>query len=136
MSYPSKEKQVISSSCSSSGSLWKSACCGAAAGIANGLLGAGGGTLLIPLLHRLRVVEDRRLFPTALCVMLPISAISLAVYLLRGTLTVAVALPYCIGGLAGGLLGGLLYQRIPTFLLRLVLGALMLWGGLRILLSE
>lgn len=110
------------------------AICGGAAGIANGLLGAGGGMLLVPLLRLFELADDRELFASAVAVMLPISLVSFAVYLLNGAVNLGQALPYCIGGLAGGLLGGLLYKKIPTLWLHRALGLLILWGGVRLLL--
>lgn len=109
------------------------AVCGGIAGIANGLLGAGGGMLLIPLLRAFHLTKERELFATAIAVMLPISLVSFLVYLLHGSVNFGQALPYCIGGLAGGLLGGLFYQKIPTVWLHRALGVLILWGGVRLL---
>lgn len=108
--------------------------CGALAGIANGLLGAGGGMLLVPLLRLLRLSDDRSLFASAIAVMLPISLVSFSVYLLHGSVDILQAIPFCIGGFAGGLLGGLLYKKIPTLWLHRALGFLIIWGGLRLLL--
>lgn len=110
------------------------AVCGSLAGLANGLLGAGGGMLLLPLLRLLHLAEDRELFATALAIMLPISLTSFSVFLLLGTADPLQALPYCIGGFAGGLLGGLLYKKIPTLWLHRAMGLLILWGGVKLLL--
>lgn len=110
------------------------AVCGGLAGIANGLLGAGGGMVLIPLLRLFHLIEDRELFATAIAVMLPISLVSFGVYALQGQVDFLQALPYCIGGFAGGLLGGILYKKIPTLWLHRLLGLLILWGGVRLLL--
>lgn len=110
------------------------AVCGSLAGLANGLLGAGGGMLLLPLMRLFRLSEDRELFATALAIMLPISLVSFGVYLLQGSVSLGQALPYCIGGLLGGLLGGLFYKKIPTLWLHRALGILILWGGVKLLL--
>ena len=110
------------------------AICGGAAGVANGLLGAGGGMLLVPLLRLFRLADDRELFASAIAVMLPVSLVSFLIYLLHGAVEPLQALPYCLGGLAGGLLGGLFYQKIPTLWLHRALGILILWGGIRLLL--
>lgn len=110
------------------------ALCGGAAGVANGMLGAGGGMLLVPLLRRLCISDDRKLFATAVAVMLPVSLVSFLICLLRGNVAFLSALPYCIGGLIGGLLGGLFYKKIPTTWLHRALGIFILWGGIRLLL--
>lgn len=110
---------------------WKAALCGAAAGIVNGLFGAGGGMVLVPLLERNKLLREREIFASALAVMLPLSAVSFGVYCLRGGMDFAAALPYLLGGAAGGILGGLLYRKVPTKLLHRLLGVLILWGGIR-----
>ncbi len=110
------------------------ALCGGAAGIANGMLGAGGGMLLIPLMRLFHLLDDRELFATAIAVMLPISLVSFLICLCRGNVDVLSALPYCAGGLIGGLLGGLFYKKIPTKWLHHALGVFILWGGVRLLL--
>lgn len=113
---------------------WKAGLCGAAAGVANGLFGAGGGMLLVPLLKRNRLLEDRELFASAIAVMLPVSIVSFLIYYFQGAVTLTGAGGYLIGGLVGGLAGGLLYRKVPTKLLHKVLGAFILWGGIRLLL--
>lgn len=113
---------------------WKAALCGAAAGAANGLFGAGGGMLLVPLMRRQKLLDDRELFASAIAVMLPVSLVSFVVYYLRGTVDITAAWPYLLGGLAGGLLGGVFYRKIPTTFLHKALGIFILWGGVRLLL--
>ena len=53
---------------------------GAAAGAVNGLFGAGGGMLLLPLLHRLTDLREHEAFACSVCTMLPLSVVSLVVY--------------------------------------------------------
>lgn len=107
---------------------------GALAGVANGLFGAGGGMILVPLLTRWAGLEDRHAFATAISIILPLCLVSLAVYARQGTLTVAWS--YLAGGFAGGLLGGWLLRRIPVNWLHRALGLVILYGGLRLLLGQ
>lgn len=109
--------------------------CGAAAGIVNGLFGAGGGMVLLPLLSRLTDLKPRECFACSVCIILPLSLVSAAVYLLRGGAFVPEAVPYLIGGAGGGVLAGLLLKKLPTALLHRALGAFILWGGVRLLLQ-
>ena len=53
------------------------ALCGAAAGAVNGLLGAGGGMILVPLLVSLTDIDESAIFSTSVTIILPICVISL-----------------------------------------------------------
>ncbi|MBQ6248713.1 MAG: TSUP family transporter [Oscillospiraceae bacterium] len=105
---------------------------GLAGGLVNGFFGGGGGMVLLPLLTRCGV-EPRRAFASCVAVMLPLCALSAAVYAVRGGLSLAAAWPYLAGGLAGGFLGGRLFRRVPTVWLRRLLAAFLLYGGVRYL---
>ena len=81
--------------------------CGICAGAINGLFGAGGGMVLVPLLT---------------CLTFP-----------AGNVPWNLAIPYLISSAAGGVLAGLLGKKIPTLWLHKLLGILILWGGVRYL---
>lgn len=112
----------------------KCAVSGAAAGLINGLLGAGGGMVLVPLLVRWCGLEDKHAFATAISIILPLSIVSIVVFALKDSLPLADAWPYLAGGLIGGVLGGLLFKRMSANLLHKLLGAVILWGGIQLLL--
>lgn len=107
---------------------------GAAAGVANGLFGAGGGMVLLPLLSRLTELDGHECFASCVCIILPLSLVSAGVYALRGGSFAMESVPYLIGGALGGVIAGLLLKRLPTKWLHRVLGAFILWGGARLLL--
>ena len=109
----------------------KYAISGAAAGAANGLFGAGGGMVLVPLLTRWAGLEDKKAFATAISIIAPMCLVSILIYCLRGSMDFRVALPYLIGGLFGGLAGGKLFRKIPAGFLHKALGILILYGGVR-----
>ena len=107
---------------------------GAAAGLANGLFGAGGGMVLLPLLSRLTELDGHECFASCVCIILPLSLVSAGVYALRGGSFATESVPYLIGGALGGVSAGRRLQRLPTKWLHRVLGAFILWGGARLLL--
>ena len=109
------------------------AAAGLSAGTVNGLLGGGGGMILIPALQALCSLEEDSLFPTSVSVMLPVSALSLLLGAGSTPLPWADALPYLLGSAAGGVLVGCFEQKIPALWLHRVLGAMILWGGIRYL---
>ncbi len=109
-----------------------SALAGAAAGLANGLFGAGGGMLLVPLLQKNCALEERRCFATALLTMLPLCLVSLFIYLRSGSLELRSAYPLLAGGFLGGCVGGMLLNRVPLRLLHGIFGGILLWGGIRL----
>ncbi len=107
---------------------------GAAAGLANGLFGGGGGMVFLPILSRFGTLSQRRLYATCVGVIFPVCAVSAAVYLLRGGVSLADAAPYLLGGLAGGWLGGRLYGRVDTRLLKGLFAAFLFYAGVKYLL--
>jgi len=109
----------------------RSALSGAAAGIINGLFGAGGGMILVPLLIGWCKLNDREAFASSLAVIYPLCVISAVVYGIKGTMNFTAALPYLAGGLIGGFLGGKLFSKMKPMLLHRVFGLLILWGGVR-----
>jgi len=106
---------------------------GLGAGIVNGLFGAGGGMVLVPLLSLLTSIDEREIFGASIAIILPICIVSIISTAVAGTLCWQEALPYLIGSAAGGLAAGLWGQKIPTIWLHRGLGALIIWGGIRYL---
>lgn len=103
------------------------------AGLINGLLGAGGGMILVPLLSRLCNVAGKPAFATSIAIVLPLCLVSLGVMSLRQPLPWAEALPYLVGGGIGGIASGLVFQKVSANLLHKVLGAFIFWGGIQLL---
>lgn len=106
---------------------------GLTAGCVTGLFGAGGGMLLIPMLHWLTCIDDTELFPSSVCIILPICIVTLITTQLNSNLPWAEAFPYLIGSALGGIGAGILSRKIPTLWLHRILGAMILWGGIRYL---
>ena len=105
---------------------------GLLAGFANGLLGAGGGIIAVfAFSHFLQgaSVERRDLYANALCVMLPISAVSCVRYALAGHLVTDGFGVYVIPAVVGGLFGGLLLGRLGASTLKKLFALLVIWSG-------
>lgn len=114
--------------------VWQYLLIGAAAGVANGLFGSGGGLFLVPLFIGWLHMEQKRAFATSVAVILPLSAASFVVFLLGGRMDWGLATPYLLGGVAGGLLSGIFFKKISVVWLRRGFGLLILYGGVRALL--
>ena len=106
---------------------------GSAAGAVNGLFGAGGGMVLVPLLAWLTCIEPKALFPSSISIILPICVVSLTVTAFRGPLPWSAAFPYLIGSAVGGILAGISGKKIPVKWLHRGLGILIIYGGVRYL---
>ena len=112
---------------------WGMVVAGLGAGAVNGLFGAGGGMVLVPLLTLITPLPEKKIFPSSISIILPVCIVSLLVTAGQDTLPWAEAAPWLLGSAAGGVLAGLLGRKIPTLWLHRGLGILILWGGIRYL---
>ena len=106
---------------------------GLGAGTVNGLFGAGGGMVLVPLLTLLTPMEGSAIFPSSISIILPICLVSLLVTAITTGIAWQQAMPYLVGSAAGGILAGIWGKNIPVKWLHRGLGVLILWGGIRYL---
>lgn len=104
---------------------------GFCAGSLNGLFGAGGGMVLVPLLSLLANIDEDRIFATSVSILLPICITSLLFSKDWNTFSLILALPFLLGSVIGGIFAGIWGRKIPTLWLHRVLGFLILWGGIR-----
>ena len=103
---------------------------GLSAGAVNGLFGAGGGMVLVPLLGWLTRMEEDEIFASSLSIILPICLVSLAS---TAAIPWSDALPWLPGSALGGIFAGMLGRRFPVKWLHRGLGIFIIWGGLRYL---
>lgn len=106
---------------------------GLAVGLINGMLGAGGGMLAVPLLRRWGVSQQEA-HASSLAVIFPLSLFSAVLYLSAGRVTPADAAVYLPGGLVGAVAGAFLLRKIPDRWLRRIFALFMIWAGVRLLL--
>ncbi|MBQ1951176.1 MAG: sulfite exporter TauE/SafE family protein [Clostridia bacterium] len=110
---------------------WKYIIAGSLAGIANGLFGAGGGLILVPLLVNWAGMEEKKAFATSVAIILPLSIASYIMFCLKGGNVWGEAVPYLIGGIVGGLLSIKLFRRVSAVWLHRLFGLLILYGGIK-----
>ena len=106
---------------------------GLCAGAVNGLFGAGGGMVLVPLLTKVSDLKEDQVFPSSVCIILPVCVVSLFLSTNAQGIALDLLIPYLAGSAAGGLIAGIIGKKIPTLWLHRLLGILILWGGIRYL---
>ena len=107
---------------------------GAAAGLLNGLFGAGGGMVVVPMLHKDGMPAERA-HATSIAVILPLSIASSVLYLTRGYLNVMSAVKFIPLGLVGAGIGAWLLPKIKTVWLHRIFGVIVLYSAVRLLLQ-
>ena len=105
---------------------------GIAIGAVNGLLGAGGGMIAVPLLRKLGL-EQKQAHANAVAVIMPISILSAGLYLYKDYVSFADAWVYVPAGLLGALIGTLIMRKISPLWLRRIFGGFMVYAGVRLL---
>ena len=106
---------------------------GILAGAVNGLFGAGGGMVLVPLLTGLCKVHDEDVFPCSVAIILPICVVSLSISPGFSSLPLKEALPYLLAGLISSIAVVRYEKKIPVKWLHRGLGVLIIYGGVRYL---
>ena len=104
---------------------------GGLAGALNGLFGAGGGLVLVPLFLQWLDMEEKHAFATSVAVILPLSIVSYALFCMQGGNVWQDALPYLIGGAIGGFLSAKLFRNVSAICLHRFFGILLLYGGIK-----
>ncbi len=106
---------------------------GLAVGLVNGLLGAGGGMIAVPLLQKLGL-DRKQAHANAVAVILPITVLSAALYLIKDYVSVSDSFIFIPGGIIGSLLGTLIMRKISPKWLKRIFGGFMIYAGVRLLL--
>ena len=106
---------------------------GTAIGLVNGILGAGGGMLAVPLLKKIGF-NQKESHTNAIAIILPITIVSAAIYLYKDFVTIKDSLIYIPTGLLGAILGSYILKKISPKWLKRIFGILMVYAGVRLLL--
>lgn len=109
------------------------AAAGLAVGIVNGLLGAGGGMIAVPLLKKLGL-NQKQAHANAVAVILPITVLSAVLYLIKGYVLLSDCFIFIPGGLVGSLIGTYCLKKISPRWLKIIFGGFMVYAGARLLL--
>lgn len=112
----------------------KTAFGGLTVGILNGLLGAGGGMIAVPLLKNMGL-SQKESHANAVAIILPITVLSAVLYLYNGYVNLGDAFPYIPTGLIGAFAGTFILSKISPVLLKKVFGGLMIYAGIRLLIK-
>lgn len=106
---------------------------GLIAGVLNGIFGAGGGLLVVPMLER-QGLEPRKAHATSIAIILPLSLISGGLYLIQGVALDSSQLWTVIpAGLIGAAGGAFLLMKLKNRLLKRIFGVIMILSALRLL---
>ncbi len=120
---------------------------GGAAGLLNGLLGAGGGILLVYTMRlwayrRLspdsepRLAAQRDVYATALSVMLPVSVFSAIYYARAGALDLVAFSPLLLPSVVGGVLGAYLLDKLRVDWLKRLFALIVLISGVLMIVRD
>ena len=101
-------------------------------GIINGLLGAGGGMIAVPLLKSIGF-EQKQAQENAIAVILPITILSAILYLFKDYVALNDALIYIPTGLMGAAIGTMIIKKISPKILKKIFALFMLYAGIRLL---
>ena len=106
---------------------------GVLAGVASGLLGIGGGTLMVPFLTLAVGLTQHQAEATSLLVILPTAVVGTLALRRRGVGDAGLALRFGAVGAVGAVLGALLALALPASTLRLVFAGFVAIVGVRLL---
>ncbi|MDR1464193.1 MAG: sulfite exporter TauE/SafE family protein [Oscillospiraceae bacterium] len=108
---------------------------GSLVGVLNGMLGAGGGMIAVPLLKKLGLRQTNA-HATAVSVIFPLTLLTTVLYLVTDKVELGATGLYLLPGAAGALLGGLLLAKIPGKWLRKIFACFMIWAGIRMMMKK
>lgn len=113
---------------------WHLVFLGAVGGFLNGLFGAGGGTVVVPMLKK-EGYSQKESHATSVAIILPITIVSASFYLFRDPVPFKDIYPFIIGGIIGAPFGAFLLKKIDVKWLKRIFGVLILIMAVRMVLK-
>ena len=107
---------------------------GIAVGVVNGMFGAGGGMLAVPLLKKAGL-NQKEAHANAIAVIVPITVVSAVAYIIKGNVKISDALIFLPTGIIGALLGTYCLKKLSPVWLKRIFGGFMVYAGIRLLLK-
>lgn len=108
---------------------------GTVVGLVNGFFGGGGGMIILPVFTFLLGFRQKTAHATAIAVILPISVISLIVYLIGNSTQIFNfnTLYVAVGVMLGGVVGALILKKISGAWLVKIFAVVMLVAGVKMM---
>lgn len=107
---------------------------GVAVGIVNGVFGAGGGMIAVPLLKQ-NGLDQKSAHANAVAVILPITIISAVLYLVKDTVDFADSVAFIPTGVIGSVVATFVLQKFSNKLLQKIFAIFMIYAGIRLLIK-
>lgn len=111
----------------------KNASLGIAVGVVNGIFGAGGGMLAVPILKK-SGLDQKTAHANAVAVILPITVVSTVFYLVNNNVNITDGLVFIPTGIIGSLTATFLLKKFSNKLLQKIFAVFMIYAGVRLLL--
>ena len=105
---------------------------GLSIGIVNGVFGAGGGMLAVPLLKK-SGLDQKSAHANAVAVILPITVISAVLYITKGYVNISDSFPFIPTGLLGSIIATFILQKFSNKILQKIFAVFMIYAGVRLL---
>ena len=106
---------------------------GCLSGFINGFLGGGGGVLVLATLLSVLKLHQKSAQATALLVILPLTVVSAAVYVIQGAVDWMPTLWATIGVVVGGIVGALLLSKLKGNTAKIIFAVVLISGGVKML---
>lgn len=101
-------------------------------GLVNGVFGAGGGMIAVPVLKK-QGLDQKLAHANAVAVILPITIISAVLYLVKGNVALIDSWAFIPTGLIGSVIATLALQKFSNKVLQKTFAAFMIYAGVRLL---